>query len=161
MPLAFPPELPVSSEDWARTPAAVQAVVLMLWGEVQPLRAKVAELEERLGKNSQNSSRPPSTDPPQIPKPQRKPSGRKPGGQPGHKGAGRSLKPIEEVNEIVGVKPETCACCGGRLQGSDPHPRRHQVSELPPVQVEVTEYQLHTLQCTACGASTAATFPDV
>ena len=159
MPLAFPPELPIPPQDWARTPATVQAVVVMLWGEVQVLRAKVAELEERLGKNSQNSSRPPSTDPPQMPKPQRKPSGRKPGGQPGHKGVGRSLKPIEEVDEIVEVKPESCACCGARLQGSDSHPRRHQVSELPPVQVEVTEYQLHTLQCTACGASTAATLP--
>jgi len=160
MSLALPPELPISPEDWAHTPSSVQAVVFMLWGEVQGLRAKVAELEERLGKNSQNSSRPPSTDPPQMPKPQRTPSGRKRGGQPGHKGAGRSLKPIEEVDEIVEVKPEICACCGGKLQGNDPHPRRHQVSELPPVEVEVTEYQLHTLQCTVCGASTAAKLPE-
>ena len=163
----FPPELPISSEDWARTPAAVQAVVLMLWEEVQMLRAKVATLEarvvtleERLGQNSQNSSRPPSTDPPHLPKPQRKPSGRKPGGQPGHEGVGRCLKSPEEVDEFVEVKPEACAGCGAKLEGSDPHPVRHQVTELPPVRAKVTEYQLHTLCCAACGAATCAPLPE-
>jgi len=99
---SLPPELPISPEDWARTPAAVQAVVLMLWVEVQLLRAKVVRLEarvttleERLGQNSQNSSRPPSSDPLNAPKREHKPSGRKPGGQPGHEGTGRSLLPIE------------------------------------------------------------------
>jgi hypothetical protein len=78
----LPPELPISPEDWERTPAAVQAVVLMLWEEVRLLRAKVATLEarvatleERLGQNSQNSSRPPSGDPPNAPKREHKPSG--------------------------------------------------------------------------------------
>lgn len=72
---SLPPELPISPEDWARTPAAVQAVVVMLWEEVRLLRAKVATLEarvawleERLGQNSQNSSRPPSSDPLNAPK---------------------------------------------------------------------------------------------
>jgi transposase len=163
----LPPELPISPEDWAHTPAAVQAVVLMLGEEVQMLRAKVARLEaqvalleERLGQNSQNSSRPPSSDPPQMSRPARKPSGRKPGGQPGHAGAGRPLKPPEEVDAFVDVKPEVCARCGTRLEGRDPHPVRHQVTELPPVQAKVTEYQLHTLCCATCGTSTAATLPQ-
>ncbi len=167
MPVGLPSELPISSEDWARTPPAVQAVVLMLWEEVQLLRAKVATLEahvatleERLGQNSQNSSRPPSSDPVHLPRPQRKPSGRKPGGQPGHEGAGRFLKPPEQVDEVVEVKPEVCACCGTKLKGIDPHPIRHQVTELPPVRAKVTEYQLHTLPCALCGTSTTAPLPD-
>lgn len=156
----LPPELPISTEDWARTPPAVQAVVLTLWEEVQILRARVAALEERLGQNSQNSSRPPSTDPPFLPKRQRKPSGRQPGGQPGHEGAGRFLKPPEDVDEVVEVKPEVCAGCGSKLKGRDPHPIRHQVTELPPIHAKVTEYQLHTLPCARCGVSTAAGLPD-
>ena len=156
----LPPELPISFEDWARTPPAVQAVVLTLWEEVQILRARVAALEERLGQNSQNSSRPPSTDPAGLPKRQRKPSGRQPGGQPGHEGAGRFLKPPEEIDEVVEVKPEVCAGCGAKLKGIDPHPIRHQVTELPPVRAKVTEYQLHTLPCAHCGTSTTAPLPD-
>ena len=163
----LPPELPISSEDWARTPPAVQAVVLMLWEEVQLLRAKVttlearvATLEERLSQNSQNSSRPPSSDPAHLLRPQRKPSGRKPGGQPGHEGAGRFLKPPEEIDEVFEVKPEVCASCGAKLKGMDPHPIRHQVTELPPVRPKVTEYQLHTLACAHCGTSTTAPLPD-
>lgn len=156
----LPPELPISSEDWARTPPAVQAVVLTLFEEVRILRARVAALEERLGQNSQNSSRPPSTDPPFLPKRQRKPSGRQPGGQPGHEGTGRFLKPPEEVDEVVEVKPEVCASCGAKLKGHDPHPIRHQVTELPPVRAKVTEYQLHTLSCALCRISTAAELPQ-
>ena len=157
---SLPPGLSISSDDWARTPSAVQAVVLALWEEVQILRARVAALEERLGQNSQNSSRPPSTDPAGLPRQQRKPSGRQPGGQPGHEGAGRFLKPPEEVDEVVEVKPEVCASCGTKLKGSDPHPIRHQVTELPPVRAKVTEYQLHTLPCALCGTSTTAPLPD-
>ena len=163
----LPPELPISFEDWTRTPPAVQAVVLMLWEEVQLLRAKVttleervATLEERLSQNSQNSSRPPSSDPAHLLRPHRKPSGRKPGGQPGHEGAGRFLKPPEEIDEVVEVKPEVCTACGAKLKGTDPHPIRHQVTELPPVRAKVTEYQLHTLPCALCGISTTAELPE-
>ena len=133
------PDHLISPEDWARTPPAVQAVLLTLWKEVQVLRTKVRELEERLDQSSQNSSRPPSTDPPHLPKPRRKPSGRNPGGQPGHKGAGRSLLPTEKVDEVVEVKPEVCGGCGSHLEGYDPHPLRHQVTELPPAVPTVTE----------------------
>lgn len=154
------PELLISPEDWACTPVAVQELVLSLWNQTQQLQGKVLELEERLGQHSQNSSRPPSTDPVKPPQRKGKSSGRKAGGQPGHPGAGRCLKPVEEVDRVIPVKPEHCSCCGAELSGSDTNPARHQVTELPPVHATVTEYQLHTLQCAACGASTPAKLPD-
>jgi transposase len=45
------------------------------------------------------------------------------------------------------------------LQGEDPQPHRHQVTELPVVKPAVTEYQMHRLRCPACGASTRASLP--
>jgi transposase len=45
------------------------------------------------------------------------------------------------------------------LHGSDPAPRRHQVTELPRVRPQVTEYQVHTLSCAQCGQRTAAALP--
>ena len=156
----MPPELPISSEDWARTPPAVQALVITLWEQAKALQAEVDKLREQLGQTSRNSSRPPSSDPPSMPKRKPKPSGRKRGGQPGHKGMGRSLKPTDEVDEVIEVKPERCSCCGAKLEGSDPHPLRHQVSELPVVVARVTEYQLHRPGCSACGTSTGADLPQ-
>ena len=49
MSLNFPPELRISPQDWARTPPAVQALVITLWEEVQTLRAEEAALREQLG----------------------------------------------------------------------------------------------------------------
>jgi hypothetical protein len=44
--------------------------------------------------------------------------------------------------------------------GNDPDPVRHQVSGIPPVKAEVTEYQQHRLSCPACGEVTAAEWPQ-
>jgi transposase len=169
-----PPGLAIPPEDWERTPLSVQAVVITLWQEnqvlkqqvaslqqqVNVLRAEVEKLSEQLKKNSRNSSKPPSSDPPQkrtYPKPE--PSGRKKGAQPGHPGKGRKLKPAMQVNRVVSSKPMACAACGALLLGEDPHPVRHQVSELPRIEPEVIEYQLHTLICCVCGAQNAAEWP--
>ncbi|MEI7699160.1 MAG: IS66 family transposase zinc-finger binding domain-containing protein [Planctomycetia bacterium] len=43
--------------------------------------------------------------------------------------------------------PAACTDCGSRLSGEDPNPKRHQVTDLPPVKPIVTEHQVHTLQC--------------
>jgi len=116
-----------------------------------------------LGQNSQNSSRPPSSDFPEQkgkkPKKEGKAKGRKAGGQPGHKRHKRELKPVEEVDEVIAVKPESCKHCGARLEGEDKQPHRHQVTEIPPIAPIVTEYQLHTLSCGGCGGKTRAELP--
>ena len=73
--------------------------------------AKIAELEERLNKNSQNSSKPPSSDGYKKPSPKSlcKPSEKKQGGQPGHKGS--TLNITKEPTETVSHMPKECAGC--------------------------------------------------
>ena len=154
-------QMPFSAEEWAQTPAAVRAFVQSLIVRVQTLEAEVAALREQLNRNSRNSSQPPSSDGPEVPpKPRRRAKGkRKRGAQPGHKGTTRKLVPIEQVKESLDVKPDECRRCGNTLGGADPVPYRHQVTEIPPVVAEVTEYRLHTLTCSICRAETRAELP--
>ena len=130
---------------------------------VAALRAHIAELERRLGLNSSNSGKPPSSD--GLKKPARvsslrERSGKKPGGQKGHKG--ETLRQVTDPNEVVNHYPPACSMCG---VGLDPktsvgHSAR-QVFDLPqPQPLVVTEHRAHDCQCPACGAETRAPFPD-
>jgi len=150
----------ISAEDWNATPLALRQLVLTLLETVEHLQQRVAALEERLNQNSQNSSKPPSSDPPHAPpRPPRACSGRKAGGQPGHAGHTRPLKPLSQVQTVMHLRPTSCAECGALLLGDDPEPHRHQVTELPRIEPQVTEYRRHTLTCLACGAATSAAYP--
>ena len=147
--------------------ALTEEVARLRWDNAQlreeniRLKARVAELEERWGQNSQNSSKPPSTDPPSTPdRPPRSGSGRSPGGQPGHPGHQRELAPPERVKETIPLKPVQCRGCGAALSDEDPHPYRHQVTAIPKIEPLITEYQLHTLTCAHCQALTRATLPE-
>jgi hypothetical protein len=172
--LKVPSGLPISPQDWERTPPSVQVVVMALGRESQAfkeqvtvleeqiaiLQAEVERLHEQVNQNSHNSSKPPSSDPPQVRKyGKREKSGRKRGGQKGHAGKGRKLAPPDQVSRVVVSKPSSCEQCGALLLGEDPCPRRHQVSELPRVEPEITEYQRHTLTCLACGTQTRGEWP--
>jgi len=154
--------LPVSAEDWAQTPKSVQALVAGLVTRFQGLEAEVARLREQINRNSGNSSQPPSSDGPEVVKlpKKKKHSGRSRGGQKGHPGTNRKLVPVEELKAEYDVKPATCRCCGESLSGEDTHPYRHQVTEIPPVKVEVREYRLHRLTCAGCGTVTCAELPE-
>jgi transposase len=126
---------------------------------VQALQEQNRTLQERLNQTSRNSSCPPSSDPPQSPRPRRPRSGRRRGGQPGHVGHTRTLLPVEEVDEVVVLKPDRCSGCQAPLSGEDAQPFRHQVIEIPPIQPVVTEYQWHQLTCPNCGETTRAPWP--
>jgi len=154
-------QMPFSVEEWAQTPKTVQEFVLSLVAHVQELEAEITILRERANRNSRNSSRPPSSDGPEVsPKPrQRAQSGRKRGAQKGHRGTTRKLVPVEQVKEVHDIKPDVCRGCGHELVGEGPEPYRHQVTEIPPVVAEVTEYRLHTLACPECGTETRAELP--
>jgi transposase len=128
------------------------------------LEAEVADLKARLGRNASNSSLPPSANPPAAPPPVVKaPTGRKPGGQPGHPGPVLLRLPPERLTRVVPFVPAACAACHAALpaapSAADPPPAWHQVAELPPRPVEVTEYQGHARTCPACGAVTRAAIP--
>ncbi len=132
-----------------------------LRGENGRLQARVRELEARLGQNSTNSSRPPSSDLPTTPpRPPAPATGRRRGGQPGHPPQQRALLPPEQVDQVVAHWPARCRRCQAAL---DPtavgEPVRHQVTELPPVRAVVTEHQLQHVRCGACGTTTCAGLP--
>ena len=73
--------------------------------------AEIAELKERLNKNSKNSSKPPSSDGLNKPKPKslRKKSDKKQGAQQGHKGSGFSV--LQTPDEIIEHIPSKCKGC--------------------------------------------------
>ena len=159
-----PPALP--HESWERTPPEAQAHIRALEARVETLASmvhalqeQVCTLQEQLHQTSRNSSRPPSSDPPQPYRPSRPGGKRRRGGQPGHPGHTRTLLPVNEVDEVVVIKPEECIQCHAPLLGDDPTPWRHQVIELPPITPVVTEYQWHQLVCAACGEVTRAPWP--
>lgn len=128
---------------------------------VGSLQERIRDLEERLGQNSRNSSRPPSSDGPQVKlPPKRRKSRRRRGGQPGHQGHTRALIPVEEVDELVPCVPPHCGACGEDLSGLDPEPERHQQVDIPEPQVIVTEFQIHRLACPRCGQVTAGKLPE-
>src|SRR2546421_8095933 len=151
---------------WDQTPPEVRAYIETLEGQVQTLTSMIhtlqeqgRALQEQVTQTSRNSSRPPSSDPPQSPRPPRPRSQRRRGGQPGHLGQTRTLVPVDEVDEVVVLKPKQCTHCQAPLSGEDPKPWRHQVIELPPIKPVVTEYQWQQLVCAACGEVSRAPWP--
>src|SRR3954447_5895376 len=149
--------LPLPQELWDTIPADAQAAVLAL---VRSLEQRIATLEERVNKNSTNSSKPPSSDPPSVKRrPPDPPSGKSRGGQPGHPRKVRELVPPDQLRQVIDCKPPGCRKCGHELHGEDPQPLRHQVAEIPPVRPVVDEYRLHRLVCPGCGISTCADLP--
>jgi transposase len=98
-------------------PAEIADLVASLRAENISLRAGVAELRRRLGLDSSNSSKPPSSDGPKK-KPRiagslRGRSGKPSGGQKGH--AGGTLRQVTDPDAVV--RHEACACghCGSSL----------------------------------------------
>src|SRR5204862_4258623 len=94
-------------------PDAVFALVSTLQEQVALLTTRVKELEDRLGKNSKNSSKPPSSDGFRKPVSLRPKTGRKPGGQQGHQGCTLAL--TDKPDHTVFHDPSACSCCGKDL----------------------------------------------
>ena len=147
----------IAVDLWDQVPPAAQAALRAL---VRTLEDRIDTLEARIGQNSSNSSKPPSTDPPHLKRrPPLPPSGKKRGGQYGHKRHLRPLVPPEQLAGVVECEPGVCSGCGHDLAGDDPEPIRHQVAEVPPVQPTIGEYRLHRLTCPHCGDATRGELP--
>lgn len=130
----------ISEAGRAATPVSVRAGFLEVAGQLQRQQqeneqlcqqltaqaTELAELRERIGLNSRNSSKPPSSDAQGFQPPvRRKGSDRKRGGQQGHPGPGPELLPLESCDAIEAHHPEHCRRCGSHVQGEDPEPLRH------------------------------------
>ena len=150
---------PLPPDVLAALPPAVVALIQWQAEQIARLTARVAELEAKLGKDSTNSSKPPSSMHPHAKPPSTKPtSGRKRGGQLGHDKHERVLIPTDQCQDVVPCVPTECRRCGKELTGTDPEPIRRQVWELPEIQPIVTEYRQHRLVC-SCGCSTCGEVP--
>src|SRR5256885_9370580 len=158
-PVAMETRAALPRDIWERTPPEAQAYIGTLEARVATLEDRVRALQEQLNQTSRNSSRPPSSDPPQSPRPSRPRGTRRRGGQPGHPGHTRPLIPVEDVDEVVVIKPDQCSGCHAPLSGEDATPFRHQVIEIPPIKPVITEYQWHQLVCPNCGTATRAPWP--
>lgn len=130
----------------------LEAEVAHLRAENAHLQAENTELRRRLGMNSQNSHKPPSSDgyrkkrvQPAMPKGEK----RAPGGQVGHKG--KTLRQVEKPDKVQVHLPEHCGICGRAVVADEPHQviSKRQVFDLPEPKLAVTEHRLGEIEC--CG----------
>ena len=134
---------------------------------IAALEAEVAALRAKLGKDSTNSSTPPSADPPAA-KAKRKAvtsqrvrsKDRKRGGQPGRQGSG--LVPTQDPDDTRQVEAAAeCSGCGADLveHGDDAKATWAQVWDIKPIELEKVHYVLPKRRCGCCGKLTTASAP--
>lgn len=143
--------------------------LLELDAENQTLKEKLAQLE----KNSQESSKPPSSDGPgnrrtskgkNDQSQQATRSRRNAGGQKGHQGKNRALVPEHEVSEIKHYYASHCKKCNEPLVQDESAKTtgdifRWQIFDIEPIKPKIIEHQAHTTIC-ECGCKTKAQIPD-
>jgi transposase len=156
---------PFSQLDWLSTPEPVREYIIYLErliGQMQQrleaVEKRTEKLEARTRMNSQNSSKPPSSDSPfNRQKKKTKKSKTKRGGQKGHKGyQQQTLNPTNTISLL----PENCICGKLALDPDSIEPfYTHQHIELPKIQLDVTHFILHRGKCQCCGKTVKATVP--
>jgi len=125
------------------------------------LEARIVELERLLNINSQNSSKPPSSDGPEVPKASKTGKARrKRGAQKGHKPHMRQLFEPKEVTKFIPHEPHVCTCGCQDLEECDQEPLRHQTVDIPPIKPVVIEHVQYVRRCKKCGELVYAPLPD-
>jgi transposase len=150
----------LSGEAFDALPESIRSYVRYLESTIQQLQIRVHELEDRLSKNSSNSSKPPSSDGlKKKPKSLRKPSGKKPGGQQGH--IGKGLVQVSHPDLIVTHMPSNCTGCGSDLSSvGGIIAEQRQVFDIPQPIINVTEHRIEEKKCPCCSKLSKASFPE-
>jgi len=139
-------------------PGLPEGYVMIKQEDFLRIMARIEELEGRLKKNSNNSSKPPSSDGSgKVIKNNREKSTRSQGAQTGHKGNG--LTPYTVVDKEITLRAEGKCECGQDLsEGTRIHTKDIQLIDLPEKLMEVTEYHIESVQC-RCGKIHKPLFP--
>ena len=139
---------------------ALKAIIKQLLEKIEQLAAENAELRRRLGLDSTNSHKPPSSDgykkkttKPGIPKDGKRANG----GQEGHKG--KTLERVAEPDRVEIHLPHECQCCGRQFGLSDTYEivQSRQVFDLPEPKLEVIEHRIAQIKC--CGVLHRGDYP--
>jgi transposase len=148
-----PIEQPASKPSYEQ----LETLLHQALAEIKHLKEIIAELQGKKNLNSQNSSKPPSTDPPWKPKSERQKSTRSSGGQKGHKG--QTLKWQTNPDQVVTHSPTgTCECGLNLTKAGVSSVLKHQVLDLPELRVLVTEHHFETRIC-PCGKQHSSQIP--
>ena len=146
--------------DLPDDPNLLKALVKQLLEKIEQLEAQNAELRRRLGLDSTNSHKPPSSDgypkktvAPGLPKEK----GRRNGGQEGH--SGRTLQSVVSADRMEVHRPGQCSGCGRIFTTDEPYVivQSRQVFDLPQPKLEVTEHRIGQITC--CGVAQCGSYP--
>lgn len=116
---------------------------------------KIAKLEEQLGRNSKNSSKPPSTDQ------KSNTSDKEKRPRSSRVGVARALYPPERIDNRIECWRENCPHCSSQyIQWNGESPELLQQAELPEVKAVITQYELQKYTCLTCRKPSIAPLPD-
>src|ERR1700730_7869865 len=136
-------------------------LIEQMQAQIAALTQQVKDLQDRLAKDSHNSSLPPSSDGfVRQPKSLRTKSEKKSGGQEGHPGT--TLRFSEKPDEVIEHQVTVCSCCQHDLrQVQTCVTLRRQVVHIPSPRVLVQEHRAEQKQCPRCQHLTLASFPPI
>ena len=154
----------LTREEFEKTYGTVTDPLFALFcgliSKVDELEVQVLQFKSRLGKNSDNSHKPPSTDGyKKKPVNLRTKSGKKSGGQKGH--PGKTLEFSDKPDIIETHDPTSCGNCGNDLSDTPAIIlEKKQSFDVPPTKLQCTEHRLGAKCCAKCGKSTQGVFPE-
>src|SRR5579859_4687131 len=134
-------------------------LIEQMQAQIAALTQQVKDLQDRLAKDSHNSSLPPSSDRfVRQPKSLRTKSEKKTGGQEGHQGT--TLRFAEVPDEVIEHRVTVCASCQHDLREVEACVTlRRQVVDMPAPRLLVQEHRAEQKQCPRCQHITLASFP--
>jgi transposase len=141
----------MTDKEWQKWVKILEALLEEKDREIAFLKARIAELEKRLGLDSTNSSKPPSSD--WLKKKNFTQSlrlkGKKPsGGQKGYKGS--TLEQVAHPDKVIVHSLTSCPECNTNLEAvTAESTSKRQVFDIPPIRVELVRCMTRLSQSAA------------